>query len=396
MECRIRGYIFIDHNFVPGEVKYNDGIITEVNVLGAPSNSEPSNSEHLLSDDERDNYIIPGLVDIHLHGCMGVDLCDCAKEGLTDENKNEIIGKMVEYERSVGVTSICPTTMTLDEDSLSAIMRAVGEYEDNSGTLAGVHLEGPFISYDKRGAQNPKYIKLPDVALVKRLNELSRGMVRLVTVAPEAEGAFEFIRTLTGQAERANEQTQSHIRCSLAHTTADYDIAMEAIKAGADHVTHMYNAMPPFLNRAPGVVGAAFDAKSTYVELICDGIHVHPSVVRATFEMFGADRIVLISDSTEATGMPDGKYALGGQTVYKQGSLATLVDGTIAGSATNLFDCMKMAIKIGIPREDAITAATFNPAKSLGLEHRVGSIAVGKEAKLIVCDQNLNLKRVIS
>ena len=226
--------------------------------------------------------------------------------------------------------------------------------------------------------------------MLQRLLEASGSLVRLVAIAPETEGALECIR------EGSNLQDMQAFRFSIAHTEADYDMAKAAIEAGAKHVTHMYNAMSAFLNRAPGVIGAAFDDPDTYVELIGDGVHIHPSVIRATFAMFGAQRIVLISDSMEATGKPDGKYALGGQDVYKQGSLATLCDGTIAGSATNLFDCMKSVIAMGIRPEDAIRCATINPARSVGIGDLVGSLEAGKRADILVCDPQWNLQRVIA
>lgn len=371
----MKAYIYTENRFIPGRIEYDNGIITEVVML----------DEDELNAEERENYIIPGLIDIHLHGCMGADFCDASVASV------EIIS---EYEQSVGVTSICPATMTYDEDTLTKIMLITAEYnthrnneqnKDNAADIVGIYLEGPFISYEKRGAQNPGYIIKPDASMVKRLNMASSGLIKVVTVAPEEEGAIDFIEEMHGD-----------MVCSIAHTTADYETASRAMQAGADHVTHLYNAMPPLLSRAPGVVGAAFDDKSVMVELICDGVHVHPSVVRATFEMFGADRIVLISDSCEATGMPDNEYALGGQPVYKKGNLVTLSDGTIAGSVTNLFECMKIAVKMGISKEDAIKAATINPAKSIGVDDRLGSIEVGKAAKMVVCDKDLNLTRVIS
>ena len=367
----MKAYIFTDNGFIPGRVEYDNGIITEVVPL----------DESELTDEEREDYIIPGLIDIHLHGSMGADFCDASAA---------LVEKIAEYERSVGVTSICPATMTYDEETLTKIMTETAEYKanhnkDNAADIVGIYLEGPFISYEKRGAQNPKYIMRPDTSMIKRLNAASGGLIKVVTVAPEEDGAIDFI-----------EEMHKDMICSIAHTTADYETASRAIRAGASHVTHLYNAMPPLLNRAPGVVGAAFDDKQTFVEIITDGVHVHPSLVRATFEMFGADRIVLISDSCEATGMPDNEYALGGQPVYKKGNLVTLSDGTIAGSVTNLFDCMKMAVKMGIPKEDAIKAATINPAKSIGVYDRLGSIEIGKKAGMIVCDKDLNLKRVIS
>ena len=175
----------------------------------------------------------------------------------------------------------------------------------------------------------------------------------------------------------------SRYHFSIAHTTADYEVACKAIEAGADHVTHLYNAMPVSTHRAPSVLGAAADHDSVYVELICDGIHVHPSVVRNTFKIFTDDRVVLISDSMRATGMPDGEYTLGGQYVTVKGALATLRDGTIAGSATNLYDCMMNAVSMGIPLESAIKAATINPAKSIGIDNIVGSIEPGKRADIL-------------
>lgn len=380
----MRGMIFLGRDFTPGDIRIENGIIAGISTVSVDE----------LNAAERENFIIPGLVDIHLHGCMGVDFCDSA----ADET---IVGKMVAYERSVGVTSICPTTMTYDEQRLTGIMKSASSYvracPEDSG-VEGIHLEGPFISYEKRGAQNPAYIMAPDVAMVRRLSEASGGLVRQVDIAPETEGAMECIRELSVLNVECScgIHTGAHrIQCSIAHTAVDYDTAMAAIQAGANHVTHLYNAMPPFLSRTPGVVGAAFDDKSTYVELICDGIHVHPATVRATYEMFGADRVILISDSMEACGMPDGEYELGGQKVIKKGHLATLSDGTIAGSVTNLFDCMKTAIRMGVPKEDAIISATRNPAVSLGLND-VGEIAVGKRANLLICDSDINLKEVIT
>lgn len=360
--------------FVPGDLHYENGVITAVELL----------NEADLSAQEQETYILPGLVDIHLHGCMGVDFCDSV---LQDDDT--VLETMCAYETSSGVTSICPTTMTYDEERLASIMRKARDFTGSDHPLhdrvIGVHLEGPFISLEKCGAQNPKYIQAPNLAMLNRLQEASGGLVRLVAIAPETDGAIDCIREGSGS-----------FTFSIAHTTAGYEIASEAIKAGAKHVTHMYNAMPAFLNRAPGVIGAACDDKDTYVELIGDGIHVHPAVVRATFSMFGNSRIVLISDSMEATGKPDGKYALGGQDVFKQGSKATLEDGTIAGSVTNLFACMKSVISMGIPAEDAIRCATINPARSIGVDKTVGSLEKGKRADILICDKDLTLKRVLA
>ena len=181
----------------------------------------------------------------------------------------------------------------------------------------------------------------------------------------------------------------------VAHTPADYDTALEAFRRGAREVTHLFNAMPAFTHRAPGVVGAALDSPWSRVELICDGVHIHPSVVRATFKMFGPDRVVLISDTMRAAGMSDGEYDLGGQNVIVKGPLATLADGTIAGSVTDLMACMKTAVSFGIPLADAVRAAAVNPAKAIGIFHRVGSLEPGKRANVVVLGQDLEVKAVV-
>ena len=190
------------------------------------------------------------------------------------------------------------------------------------------------------------------------------------------------------------EAVEGDVTVSLAHTTADYDTAMEAFRLGARQVTHLFNAMPPFSHRAPGVVGAALDTPLCNVELICDGVHIHPSVVRAVFKMFGAKRVILISDTMRAAGMPDGAYTLGGQDVTVKGKYATLSDGTLAGSVTDLMNCMKTAVSFGIPLEDAVRAAAVNPAKAIGIFSRAGSLEPGKRANVVILDENLDVKDV--
>jgi N-acetylglucosamine-6-phosphate deacetylase len=245
-------------------------------------------------------------------------------------------------------------------------------------------MEGPFISAARKGAQAEEHIRNCDVALFRTLQEESGGLIKLVDLAPEEPGAMSFIETL-----------KDEVVLSLAHTVADYDTAMEAFARGASHVTHLYNAMPPLNHRNPGVVGAARDTQNCRVELICDGIHLHPSIVRATFAMFGADRIILISDSMRATGLSDGQYTLGGQAVSVCGSRATLADGTIAGSVTNLMSCLQTAVRdMGIPLTDAVSCATINPAKELGIYDSCGSITPGKVADLVLLDEELQVRAV--
>ncbi len=322
-------------------------------------------------------WVIPGLTDVHFHGCKGQDFSDGTADGLAE---------MAEYELSRGVTQICPAGMTLLEEDLLKFCRTAAEHKragKGGADLVGIHLEGPFLSMAKKGAQNGDWLHAPDVELFHRLVEAAEGLVKIVSIAPEVEGAMDFIRTVAGE-----------VTVSLAHTTANYDIASEALKSGARHVTHLFNAMPPFAHRDPGVVGAACDDEKTRVELIVDGIHIHPAMVRAVFRMFGRDRVVLVSDTMRAAGMPDGDYTLGGQAVKVTGKLAALADGTIAGSATDLMGCLQTAVSFGIPLADAVRAAAVNSAKAIGIFDRVGSFETGKLANAVVLDENMNVKDV--
>ena len=328
-------------------------------------------------------YAIPGLIDLHFHGCKGDDFCDGDKAA---------IGRIAEYEASVGVTAIAPATMTLPVEELEQILHTAAEYKKETkdcrkADFLGINMEGPFISPAKKGAQDARNILPCNVEICDRFLKASEGLVKFIGIAPEeSEHAGEFIR-----------EVHERVNVSLAHTNADYDTAMEACRAGANHAVHLYNAMPAFTHRAPGVVGAVFDNKDVMAEIICDGIHIHPSVVRATFQMMGADRMILISDSMRATGMPDGQYTLGGLDVKVVGRLATLVsDGAIAGSATNLMDCMRTVVKkMELPLETAVACATINPARSLGVEEQYGSLEAGKKAHVVLLDQDLELKAVI-
>lgn len=331
--------------------------------------------------DASDCYVIPGLVDVHFHGCVGEDFSDATAEGLQ---------KIADYELSEGVTYICPAGMTLPEDQLTAICRTTAAHrKNNSGgaEVVGAHLEGPFLCMAKKGAQNGAYLHEPDAEMLRRLQDAAEGNVRLVTVAAEEPNAMEFIKAAVDMG----------ITVSLGHTTAGYDIASAAYAAGASHATHLYNGMPSLHHREPAVIGAAFDAGAR-VEIICDGIHIHGSVVRLTFAMFGADRVVLVSDSLRAAGMPDGIYPFGGQEIEVHGNRATIAGHpeTLAGSVTSLMGCMRKAVEFGIPLADAVRAASTNPAAAIGIADRAGSLDIGKEASILLLNkQDLSLKTVI-
>ncbi len=374
----INGLVFHeDGSFTPDTVYICGEKIVSQEVYEKECSTASGNE--MVTDAAR-NYVIPGLTDIHFHGCMGSDCCDGTVEAFQT---------IARYELSQGITSITPATMTMSEEVLSQICRAAKTYrdtaEENAADFCGLYMEGPFINAAKKGAQNEKYITPADTAMLNRLQDLSGNMLRTVAIAPETAGAMDFIR-----------ENSSRVNISIAHTTADYDTAKEAIACGASQLTHTYNAMPPLSHRAPGPIGAAADDDHCRAELICDGIHIHPAVVRTTFKMFGDDRIIFISDSMRAAGLADGQYDLGGQNVTVKGNLAVLEDGTIAGSVTNLMDCVRTAVHdMGIPFASAVKCAAVNPAKAVGIYDAYGSLTPGKFANIVILDKNLDIKTVL-
>ncbi len=357
-----------DHIFRKHDVFMENGIFIR----------EPEDKGSFEVVDVSGSKLIPGLTDIHFHGCMGHDFC---------EGTIEAIEKMALYEEKSGITDICPATMTLPEDTLIKIAETARSYKSERGAyLRGINMEGPFINPGKKGAQNLEYIRHPDTGFFERIMEASGGLIKIVDIAPELPGAMEFI-----------DKNRDRVVISFAHSAADFDTAKEAFARGMKHVTHIYNAMNHMNHRAPGPVFAAADTDDVEVEIICDGKHVHPSVVRSTLRLFGSDRVIFISDSMEAAGMPDGEYSLGGQKVIKRGKKAVLSDGTIAGSAVNLMDCLRTAVvEMGIPLETAVKCAAVNPARSIGIYEHTGSIEPGKSANLAVLDDDLSLKMVFS
>ena len=320
--------------------------------------------------DAKGAYIIPGLIDVHTHGAVGIDGSDCVAGELP---------QLAKYYARHGVTSFLFTTMTISREELERQMHVVRVHELGEGEarLAGVHLEGPFLSDAKRGAQKAEALQRPNREMLRSLNDISGGKVKLITVAPEIEGALEFIR-----------EAKDVCTVSLGHSTADYEQAMAGFEAGASHVTHLFNGMQPFHHRDPGLVGAALDA-GAYVELICDGFHIHPAMIMAAYKMFG-EKLVVISDSLRCAGMPDGDYDLAGQPIRVANGQARLLDGTIAGSSSNLLEELRNLVSYGMPMEHAISAMSETPARELGLED-IGSLEEGKWADFVVLDKELNL-----
>ena len=322
--------------------------------------------------------VIPGLCDVHNHGNSGEDFSDGNYEGLL---------KIAKYLASQGVTSFAPASMTLPYDVLEKAFatgrRLADEQPFGCSRLMGIQMEGPYFSEKKKGAQNGAYLKTPDYEGFKKLYDGCGGLVRIVDLAPELPNSKEFV-----------EKASKLCTVSVAHTDSDYDHAKMAFDAGATHLTHLYNGMPSIHHRNPGVIPAAVENPNVRAEIICDGLHIHPASVRLAFTMFGADRMIIISDALRCCGMPDGEYELGGQQVFLSGGIAKLSDGTIAGSATNLFECMRRAMSFGIAEEDAIRAASYNPACSLGAQDKIGSIATGKLADFVVCSSDYSEKTV--
>ncbi len=306
--------------------------------------------------------VIAGLIDVHTHGCIGMDTMDADFE------------KMCAFYASKGTTSFLPTTMTMGEDDLLRVSNAKTDFD--GANILGFHFEGPYISVKRKGAQNEKYIKKPSLEDFKKY-----GNVKMITLAPEVEGSEEFIKAVSK-------------KCivSIGHTDCDYETALRAIDCGANCLTHTYNAMPPLNHREPGPIGAGIE-KHIYAQLICDGFHISKPVVLATYKAFGADRMVIISDSIRPAGLPDGEYESGGLKVILKDGAARLEDNTIAGSSSMLWDCVKKAVEFGIPFDDAVKMATETPAKMLGVNK--GQVKEGFDADLLIIDNDMNIDTVI-
>lgn len=358
-----------DFQFHMGAFEVRDGVFGAVLPESVPEDAV----------DLQGATVIPGLVDVHSHGNSGADFSDGDYEGLKT---------MAAFYASCGVTSFAPASMTLPYDVLAKAFATAKQLTEESpagcARLMGIQMEGPYFSYKKRGAQNPDYLKEPDFEGFRKLYEDCGGLVRIVDVAPELPGAAEFVA-----------KAKDLCTVSIAHTDSDYDHAKAAIDAGVTHLTHLYNAMPGIHHRNPGVIPAAVENPKVRAEIICDGEHIHPASVRLAFSMFGGDRMILVSDSGRCAGQPDGtQFELGGQQCWLRDGVARLADGTIACSATNLWTCLCNVISWNIPEEDAVRAASYNPACAIGAGDKIGSIETGKYADFLICAPDYSSKRV--
>lgn len=363
------GLVFDGEGFVERDVYMADGLVAAAASCG----------EDGVEVDAAGCYVIPGLVDIHFHGSAGADISDGDLEGLH---------KMGAYEASRGVTAMCPATMTLSEEQLSAAACTARAYvpAETEADLVGINMEGPFISPSKVGAQNPDFVRNPSADEFRRLQELAGGLFKLVDIAPEEPGADAFIEELSDE-----------VRISLAHSCADYDTASRAFGLGVRHLTHLYNAMNGMHHRKPGPIPAAAERDDVTAEIIADGVHIHPSMVRLAFNMFGDDRMILISDTLRAAGLADGVYDLGGQDVTVKGPVATIDNGALAGSVSDLMRCLRVAVlDMEIPLASAVKAATANPARAIGFAESHGTLAPGACANAVLLDkESLEVVQVV-
>ena len=358
-----------DFQFHMGAFEVKDGLFGEILPENVPADAIDLNGA----------TVIPGLVEVHSHGNSGADFSDGDYEGLK---------AMAKYYAQCGATSFAPASMTLPYDVLSKAFATGKKLRDEApegySRFMGIQMEGPFFSYAKRGAQNPDYLQDPDFEGFKKLYDEADGLLTIVDIAPELPGAAEFV-----------EKASKLCTVSIAHTDSDYDHAKAAVDAGVTHLTHLYNAMPGIHHRTPGVIPAAVENDKVQAEIICDGYHIHPAAVRLAFTMF-KNRMVIVSDSGRCAGQPEGyQFDLGGQMAEIRGGVAKLVGTeTIACSASNMWACLRNTISWNVPEEEAVRAASYNPAKALGAADKIGSIETGKYADFIITNADYSEKRV--
>ncbi len=368
---------FINGTVLNSEFKFvnSDIVIENDRITNIISKDTKLNDSNIF--DCKGCYIIPGLVDVHTHGCA-----NCESMNGTEEEIGIISKCMADH----GVTSYLSTFETQSKESILNACKTIVKYNESpkfSAKIVGIHLEGPYFTYKYRGAQNEKYLRDPDIDEFNEFYKASNGLVKLISIAPECKTSIEFIKAV-----------RSRCRISLGHTEADYDTAVKAIEAGADHLTHTFNGMASIHHRSPNAVCAAFD-KDAFCEFIGDGVHVNYALIRLMYRLLGDDRMLFISDSIGAAGLPDGEYVSGGDLPFtvKNGK-ATMEDGTIMGSTAFIINSVQNAVKWGIPAESAVKMASLTPAKSIGMDNEIGSIQIGKKADLLITDKDFNILHI--
>ena len=354
-----------------GSILIEDGKIKEINPQNIPNNLDIIDGNGL--------YLSPGFIDVHIHGAGGHDTMDGTFEAI-----NEISKTIVKH----GTTAFTPTTMTVSVEDINKSMLSIKKAKENGtdgAIVLGAHLEGPFISPMAIGAQNPNYLIEPTIENFNSMVKNAEDAVVSITIAPEIPGAKKLIKILS----------EKGIVCSIGHTKATYEEAIDGIKCGCSHSTHLFNAMTPFTHREPGVVGAIFDTDIT-TETISDGIHISYPSLRIAYKQKTSDKVLLVTDAMRACCMPDGMYALGGQDVVVKDGAARLLSGNLAGSILTLDKAVKNVYEnTDMPLYEVVKMATLNPAKHCKVSHKKGLIKEGYDADLILFDENINIKNVI-
>jgi N-acetylglucosamine-6-phosphate deacetylase len=346
-----------------GDIEIENGKIKQIGILG-----DGKDMSGLL--------LVPGFIDVHIHGCGGGDCSDASTDSL-----DKITTELAKH----GVTSFCATSMTLPFDRLKSIVSTIASYKSKASKIVGINLEGPFIAMSKKGAQNGSFVREGTIEEFDKLNSLSNNSVKLITIAPEAFNSDDFIKNVSQKCT-----------VSIGHSSANANECQKAIDLGITHATHLYNAMTPMTHREAGIVGTVLDNDNVNCEIICDGGHVCPAVLRNTFKLLGENRGIVISDSMRGAGLGEGEFELGGQQVFVKpnGKYAVLEDGTIAASITNIHQEFKNLIAFGVDFKTALKSCTINPAMAIKADDSIGSIAVGKCADLVFLDENLDIKEV--
>lgn len=356
----------------PDSVTENGAVVFDEHIKEVGRNIHTGSADVI---DAKGNYLMPGFIDIHIHGYMGCDASDGDRGGLL---------KIAKSLPQNGVTAFCPTTMTVAMDDIQAALDLIGNLKENNdgAKILGANVEGPFINPKKKGAQDDKYIRKPDTDFVMR----NKNNIRLITVAPEEDENLTFTEYISRNTD---------ITVSVGHTDATYEQTHAAFERGARHVTHLFNAMTPFNHRAVGVIGAALADDNVSCELIADTFHVSP-VLFKTVERLKGGKLVLITDCMRAGGMPDGEYTLGGQPVTVRGIECRLKDGTIAGSILTLNGAVRNFLNhTDLPIYTVVNMASLNPARVIGEDVRRGSIEIGKYADMVIADNDINIKSTI-
>lgn len=369
MKAITNGRIILPDRIVDGFALLYTDVIEGV----VPANEVPASAEVI---DAGGAFVAPGLIDLHIHGYLGKDVCDGNEESL-----RTIAGGLVKN----GVTGFLPTTMTESETVIVNALKTIRALKDeskswNGSEILGCHAEGPFISASKKGAQDEKFIKKPDADFV----ESYADVIKIITLAPEEDDeSFSAIEKMSGK-----------VVVSMGHTSADYDTAMESTKHGVRHATHLFNAMTPLTHRAPGVVGAALNSDVS-CELIVDGFHVSPALFETVYKLKGR-KLCFITDCLPAGGLEPGEYTLGGQKIIYKDNLCRLEDGTIAGSVLKLNQgVMNVYKNSNIPLWECVNCASLNPATAIGVADTKGSLEKGKDADIIVCNENFDILKTV-